>query len=118
MITKFRISADGAVPEYGMACQRLVPWPRQSEEPPLGVMASFLDPGAASLPDSHNQDEVMIILSGAGSVELAGEQVGVEAGDLIVLPKNNEHVVRNPGAQPLTWVSVYWPLHEPKPATS
>lgn len=116
MITKFRIHEGAAVSEFGMACQRILPWQVQEgqEEPPFGGMACFLQAGAASAPDCHDQDEVMVILSGSGSLDLAGERAEFTTGDVLVLPRNKEHVVHNPGPATLTWLSVYWPLHEPK----
>ncbi|WEO95173.1 cupin domain-containing protein [Streptomyces sp. FXJ1.172] len=130
MITKFRIHEGAAESEFGMACQRIIPWQvpegredregREEqagrEEPPFGGMACFLPAGASSDPDCHDQDEVMVILSGSGSVDLAGEKADFTTGDVVVLPRNKEHVVHNPTAQTLTWLSVYWPLHEPKRA--
>ncbi|ARF76313.1 hypothetical protein B7C62_31550 [Kitasatospora albolonga] len=115
MITKFRIEEASAVPEFGMACQRLIPWAGDQPEPPVGAMACFLPAGAASDPDLHDQDEIMIVLSGGGTIELDGETAEFGAGEMIVLPRNKEHVVRNPLDGPCTWVSFYWPLREPRP---
>lgn len=114
MITKLRIDPALARAEFGMRCQRLVPW-HAGDEPPLGAMACFLPPGAESDPDRHSQDEVMFVLAGAGEVELAGGTTSVTVGDVVVLPGGHEHVVRNPdtgAAATLSWLSVYWPLHE------
>lgn len=112
MITKFRLDEASALPEFGMACQRLIPWAGQGAEPPVGLMACFLDPASSSDPDCHSQDEVMLILSGSGSVDLAGETTEIGPHDIVVLPSNHEHVVHNRGSAPLVWVSLYWPLHE------
>ncbi|AOT60669.1 MULTISPECIES: cupin domain-containing protein [Streptomyces] len=116
MITKIRMSPSAASEEFGMACQRLIPWQgaEGEQEPPVGAMACFLPAGGSSDPDCHDQDEVMIVLSGSGTLDLAGETTAFEAGDLLVLPRNLSHVVHNPTDSVLTWVSVYWPLHEPK----
>ncbi|QHA06967.1 cupin domain-containing protein [Streptomyces broussonetiae] len=122
MITKFRIHEGAAESEFGMACQRIIPWQtregqegqQSQEEPPIGGMACFLPAGASSDPDCHDQDEVMVILSGSGSLDLAGEKAEFTVGDVLVLARNKEHVVHNPTAQTLTWLSVYWPLHEPR----
>ncbi|WP_326564191.1 cupin domain-containing protein [Micromonospora peucetia] len=116
MITKFRIHEGAAVGEFGMACQRIIPWQAQEgqEEPPFGGMACFLPAGASSDPDCHDQDEVMVVLSGSGRLDLGGDKAECTTGDVVVLPRNKEHVVHNPGPETLTWLSVYWPLHEPK----
>ncbi|WP_369144972.1 cupin domain-containing protein [Streptomyces sp. R44] len=111
---RFRIDRSAATEEFGLACQRLIPWPGGDAEPPVGAMACFLKPGGDSDPDCHNQDEVMIILSGTGSVTLDGTlEPPFRAGDIVVLPKNQEHVVHNTGDVELSWVSLYWPLREP-----
>ena len=97
-----------------MACQRLIPWSGAADEPPLGAMACFLDAGASSAPDVHDQDEVMLVLSGEGTVLLDGERDRVRAGDVVVLERNREHTVHNDGLDALTWIALYWPLHEPR----
>jgi len=114
VISKFRVDEAVAVPEFGVACQRLIPWTGQDQEPPMGLMACFLQPAGSSDPDCHDQDEVMIILSGHGAVDLPGETADVAPRDLVVLPGNSEHVVHNRGDAPLVWVSLYWPLRELK----
>ncbi|MEU8852547.1 cupin domain-containing protein [Streptomyces sp. NPDC048564] len=114
MITKLRIDPALARDEFGTRCQRLVPW-SGAGEPPLGAMACFLAPGSSSEPDCHSQDEVIFVLAGTGRVELAGESTPVTAGDVVVLPGGLEHVVHNgrtDGGATLSWLSVYWPLHE------
>jgi len=117
LITKIRIDRSSAAEEFGMRCQRIVPWAGAAgEEPPIGAMACFLPAGSSSAPDCHDQDEVMIITSGTGRVTLDGEDTTCAAGDLVVLPRNKEHVVHGTGDTELQWVSVYWPLHEPAKA--
>ena len=114
MITKLRIDPALAESEYGMACQRIIPWSAAADEPPLGAMACFLDAGASSAPDVHDQDEVMLVLSGAGTVLLDDESDTICAGDVVVLERNREHTVVNDGLAALTWIALYWPLHEPR----
>ncbi|MBB4982034.1 MULTISPECIES: cupin domain-containing protein [Streptomyces] len=111
---RLRIDRSAATEEFGLACQRLIPWPGGDAEPPVGAMACFLKPGGDSDPDCHDQDEVMLILSGTGSVTLDGRlEPPFRTGDLVVLPRNQEHVVHNTGDTELSWVSLYWPLREP-----
>ncbi|NJQ04669.1 cupin domain-containing protein [Streptomyces lonarensis] len=112
MITKFPIEESSATREFGMACQRLIPWRGDTPEPPVGAMACFLPAGSASDPDCHAQDEVMIVLSGGGTIELDGEKAEFTANEVLVLPRGKEHVVHASRNVPCTWVSVYWPLHE------
>lgn len=116
MITKLRIDAGAASSEFGMACQRIIPWSGAADEPPLGAMACFLSPGASSQPDVHDQDEVMLVLAGSGRVRLDDEHAEIGAGDVVVLERNREHVVTSGDDAPLSWIALYWPLHEPRGA--
>lgn len=113
MITKLHIDVGLAEAEFGLRCQRLIPWTRGTE-PSLGAMACFLEPRQQSDPDVHDQDEVMVVLDGTGTVTIDGEPTDIVPGDVVVLPRNAVHVVTNPASQILTWISVYWPLHEPR----
>jgi mannose-6-phosphate isomerase-like protein (cupin superfamily) len=112
LITIFRLDEAAGQTEFGMACQRLLPWPGQGEEPPFGVLACFLPSAEASEPDCHNQDEVMIVLTGSGSVDVAGDAATLAAGDVVVIERNRSHVIHNTSGETLSWVSFYWPLHE------
>jgi mannose-6-phosphate isomerase-like protein (cupin superfamily) len=114
MITKLRIDPAAATAEFGIACQRIIPWTSAGDEPPLGAMACFLDAGASSAPDLHDQDEVMLVLAGKGTVLLDDEREPIAAGDVVVLERNREHTVVNDGLEALTWIALYWPLHEPR----
>jgi mannose-6-phosphate isomerase-like protein (cupin superfamily) len=113
VITKFAITEALAEAEFGMACQRLVPWAGEQEEPPFGAMACFLPAAATSAPDRHDQDELMIVLSGSGTVRIEDESTEISAGGVVAIARRREHVVHNPNEATLTWVSFYWPLHEP-----
>lgn len=113
MVPKMRIDAATAEPEFGMACQRLVPRPDRPAEPPFGMMACFLAPGAASAPDQHDQEEYLVVLTGSGCIDVAGKTTELAVGDVVLVERNLVHVVRNDAADPLSWLSCYWPLHEP-----
>jgi quercetin dioxygenase-like cupin family protein len=113
MITKQSIDVANGSPGMGMVWQRLIPWTSAASEPPLGAIACFLEPGGQSDPDVHDQDEVMLVLSGRGTVRLDDEQAEIAPGEVVVLERNRTHVVHNDGDTPLTWVALYWPLHEP-----
>jgi mannose-6-phosphate isomerase-like protein (cupin superfamily) len=116
VINKTAISAANAEADFGLACQRLVPWTGGPDEPPFGAMACFLPAAASSAPDCHDQDEVMIVLSGTGTVQIGDESTELSAGDVVTIGRNRRHVVGNPYRATLTWLSFYWPLHEPVPA--
>jgi mannose-6-phosphate isomerase-like protein (cupin superfamily) len=116
MIGKLHISEASALPELGMVCQRLLPGidgTGEPREPSFGVMACFLPSGKQSDPDCHDQVEVMVVLSGSGAVDIAGEETTVDVGEMVAIQRNCEHVVRNSGGATMSWLSFYWPLHEP-----
>lgn len=114
MIATFTIDRSAAKREFGAATQRLVPWTGQADEPPFGQMAIFLDPGAETDPDCHDQEELVIVLSGRAEVRMDGESVRIGHGEMAFLPRNRIHIIANPDdTEQLVWVSVYWPLHEP-----
>ncbi|HEY3259848.1 MAG TPA: cupin domain-containing protein [Pseudonocardiaceae bacterium] len=113
MIQTVTIDRTAAKPEFGTSTQRMVPWLGQTDEPPFGQMAVFLDPGAQTAPDCHNQDELVVVLSGRAEVRMDGESVPVSAGEMAFLPRNHTHVVANPADEELVWISIYWPLREP-----
>ncbi|MDQ6774422.1 MAG: cupin domain-containing protein [Candidatus Dormibacteraeota bacterium] len=114
MIETFTIERAAAIEDAEGGYQQLIPWSRQVGEPPIGAMACFLGPGQASLPDRHDQDEVVIVLTGLAEVRLDHDVARLSDGQMAVLPRNLTHVVTNAACdRELVWVSLYWPLHEP-----
>ena len=60
-----------------------------------------LEPHGFSREESHEHDHGIIVLHGEGEVQLADETVAVEAGDVIYIPPNERHQLRNRGEAPL-----------------
>lgn len=108
MVAKFEISDANAAPGFGMACQRLFDRAERDGMQPFGAMACFLAQGGTSEPDCHEEEEVMIVLSGTGALDVAGEREQLSPRDVVVLPPNKEHTVVNSGEKTLEWVSIYW----------
>jgi mannose-6-phosphate isomerase-like protein (cupin superfamily) len=108
MVAKFEISDANAVPGFGMACQRLLDGSERDGMQPFGAMACFLAQGGSSEPDCHEEEEVIIVLSGTGVLYMAGERAQLSPKDVAVLPPNKEHTVVNSGEQTLEWLSIYW----------
>ena len=108
MVARFEISDANAARRFGMACQQLLDGPEREGMQPFGAMACFLAQGGSSEPDCHEEEEVMIVLSGTGELDLAGEREELSARDVVVLPPNAQHTVRNSGEEALEWVSIYW----------
>lgn len=58
-------------------------------------------PHGFSREESHEHDHGIIILHGEGEVQLDGKTVSVEPGDVIYIPPNERHQLRNRGEAPL-----------------
>ncbi|GAB3473614.1 cupin domain-containing protein [Nocardiopsis coralliicola] len=112
MITRLRMDPASAIPEFGLLCQRVLPW-SESAELPFGAMALWVEPGGRSGVDYHTQDEIIVGLSGSGIVHMDGhEDEPFTAGDMLVLPPRHGHVVSNPGTERLAFLDLYWPVQE------
>jgi mannose-6-phosphate isomerase-like protein (cupin superfamily) len=81
---------------------------------PFGAMICRIEPGEATDPDFHNQEELFIVVTGEGKLLAADESTELRAGDAFALPRKVEHVIENTGGEPLTFVSVWWPKDEPE----
>ncbi|GAA4705567.1 cupin domain-containing protein [Phytohabitans rumicis] len=68
------------------------------EVSPVTVILEAWDPGGAQPPNSHPQStEVFVFLRGQGLAVCDDVEVGVRAGDTIVLPAGSVHHIRNVG---------------------
>jgi mannose-6-phosphate isomerase-like protein (cupin superfamily) len=118
VLSRLHISAASAAAEFGMACQRLPLRTGDEEEPPFGAMACFLAAGGSSQPDCHPEEEAMIVLSGTGEVEVAGDREALSPNDVVVLPAEQRHTVHNSSEETLVWISIYWRPDRPANGSS
>lgn len=95
--------------EYGTTCQRV--FPGDVTDDTFGAMACWLEPGARTAPDEHNQRELVIVNAGSGSIDSAGVVEPLEAGDVLLIERGHAHVLEAHSAG-LQWLSVYWPRIE------
>lgn len=76
----------------------------------LGASYDVLAPGMRSCPYHlhHAQEEMFVVLEGAGHLRVAGERVPIRAGDVIFVPPGAEypHQIVNSSAAPLRYLSV------------
>lgn len=74
----------------------------------LGCSLYEIPPGKRSFPYHYHmaRAEAMYVLSGSGTLRIAGEDVSIEAGDYVALPTGEEgaHQVRNAGEDPLRYL--------------
>lgn len=82
---------------------------------PEGVRAPFqhawghLRAGGAMEPHSHPAHEVYFFHQGEGIVVVGEEQRYVGAGEVVEIPPDTEHTVRNHSDGDLLWFALWWP---------
>lgn len=76
----------------------------------LGVSFDSLPPGKRVCPYHlhHAQEELFVVLKGAGTLRVAGEMLPIRAGDVITIPAGPEypHQIINTSQEPLEYLSV------------
>jgi len=72
-----------------------------------------IPPGQSSSMHHHtNSEELWLVVSGEGEVNVGGERIHVTADTLILVPRRVEHQISNLGGVPL---KVYWFFIPPGP---
>ena len=67
-------------------------------------------PGAdAGPPEVHDADQIVYVVEGEAIVRLGDAEHKAGPGALVMIPAGTRHHVRNPGAAPLFFVTVYAP---------
>lgn len=85
-------------------------FPRQIESPPFGAMTCVIAPAADCRPDVHDQDELIFIYRGRGEVSIEDATMSVTVGDVVFIPRNRNHLIKNGSNQSdLAFFSVWWP---------
>lgn len=84
------------------------------KEAPFGGMICRIEPGEATDQDFHDQSELFVVATGAGSLITDSETVAIHTGEVFTLPAKVPHVIKNTGTTVLTFVSVWWPRNEPE----
>ncbi len=94
--------------EYGILCQRL--YPLTGEKTPFGSTWCVVEPLGSTLPHDHHEGEVFLIFSGKGKMTIDTEIREVGVGDIIHIPPFSRHVLENPFAEEIRFVSIYWEI--------
>jgi len=58
-------------------------------------------------------EQVYCIVAGRGTMVVGSEERTVEAGTLVFIPPGTDHAIRNPGPEPLAFVSATAPPFDP-----
>jgi uncharacterized cupin superfamily protein len=94
-------------PLYDTVCARLGTGTAATK---LGASIDTVAPGKRSCPYHFHyaQEEMFIVLEGAGSLRVAGEMLPIVAGDVIFIPPGPEypHQIINTSDAPLTYLSI------------
>ena len=94
-------------PLYDTLCARLA---RGTAARKLGASIDTVAPGMRSCPyhSHHAQEEMFVILEGAGTLRVAGETLPLKAGDVAFIPPGPEypHQIINTSAAPLKYLSI------------
>lgn len=76
----------------------------------LGVSINVLPPGKMGCPYHyhHGEEEVFIVLEGAGTLRVAGERLAIGSGDVVFIPPGPEypHHIINTSEAPLKYLSI------------
>ena len=85
--------------------------PITSEHFAMGYVV--LEPNGGQVPwHDHDQEEVYLVLQGAGEVCLGGERATVRALQAVYVPPRVFHQLTNTGATPLAFIYCYAPAGE------
>jgi methionyl-tRNA synthetase len=90
----------------------LYPWD-EIHETPFGASLAVVEPGGQTMVHNHNPAETFIICQGKGTMTCNGEVSSVSAGDVIYLPPESEHNLKNDSnTDSLMFLSVFWDAPE------
>lgn len=107
MYIQFRRDATSKF-EYGCDMRRLYPW-ASVVDPLWGSAIASVRPGECTTPDFHDEHETFLVLSGRGEITVDDEVQEISDGDVVYLPPNSHHVVRNLSDEHrLEFLSIFW----------
>jgi oxalate decarboxylase/phosphoglucose isomerase-like protein (cupin superfamily) len=94
--------------EYGCDLRRLYPWAGVAD-PLWGSAIASVRPNESTTPHSHDEHETFLILSGSGEITVDGEVQAISRGDVIYLPPNSHHTVKNLSEDGrLDFLTIFW----------
>jgi methionyl-tRNA synthetase len=107
MLRKFSRDALESEP-HDVLFKDIYPW-EEIENTPFGLSLAIVQPGGRTMLHSHDPAETFIICRGTGTISVNGESEKLAAGDVIYLPPQCVHDLRNDSAtEDLVFVSVFW----------
>ncbi|MFI2472034.1 cupin domain-containing protein [Nocardia xishanensis] len=106
MIEIRSLDRDGLTEAYGVASERLLPWPALNA--PFEGAWCVLRPGGVSTAHAHHEYELFIAMTGRAVLDVDGEQRDFVAGDLVHLVPGTTHHVLNAGTTDFEWYAIWW----------
>lgn len=73
------------------------------------VVVMSVEPGEDIGLETHDLDQVLVFISGAGEYAVGGDRGTVKPGDMVVVPAHTQHNFLNTGREPLKLYTIYAP---------
>lgn len=73
----------------------------------LSVWRQSMSPGTATPPHRHDCEEVVLVLSGSGEVDIGGRRFAFGPDTTLVLPPEVPHQIFNTGGTPLVTLAAF-----------
>ena len=81
-------------------------------DPKLQLVLMSIEPGEEIGAETHQVDQMLVFVAGAGKAVLNGEESAVAANHLVVVPAGTMHNFINTGNEPLKLYTIYAPPEE------
>lgn len=78
----------------------------------LSVTWVEVEPGASQKSHKHSPEQSYIIIQGQGKMNVGEQSRIVERGDIIHIPSNFEHCIKNQGDKTLIYISASTPAYD------
>ncbi len=78
----------------------------------LAITWVVIEPGHKQEPHSHAPEQVYIVISGHGQMQVGEDFTSVKTGDLIYIPSNATHGIENIGSEKLVYLSASVPAFD------
>ena len=75
----------------------------------LAVTWVDVEPGARQIPHRHSPEQVYVIVKGSGLMRVGDEEQSVSVGDIVYIPGNVIHGIRNTAEETLTYITAATP---------
>jgi quercetin dioxygenase-like cupin family protein len=102
------VAAAGTLPESPIPGIRHRTLARQGDGlETMSIWSQTIEPGQATPPHRHECEEMVVVVSGSGTLRAGGISHAFKAGDTLVLPANDDHQIVNSGSVPLALVAAF-----------